>query len=93
MISHLIKPEGKEIFNNAALALFLVSVLGLKVSWWGTNVNFFVVATVVFLGIINAYFSKKVLPTVIFILVIKKCQLDHLIPLLLKSETISRVLV
>ncbi len=55
----LINYDRESIFNSPVLSIFIFSLIGLKVSWWGINSSFLIIFIMILLGIANNYFYKS----------------------------------
>ena len=55
---HLLKSDNKPAFNSPGLSVFILSLFGLKVSWWGIHNGYFVMFLMVLFGLIKIYIEK-----------------------------------
>jgi hypothetical protein len=65
--SHILKKRSF-LFNDLALGIIIVSLVGLKITWWGPNTNTFILILVILFGIITNIKNSNLKSVLLFFL-------------------------
>lgn len=74
IVAHLsfyfIKYKDKPIFNTVVLSIFIFSLFGVKITWWGIDSGTFIVLLMMFLGILINYFNRTLFLSALYFLTV-----------------------